>query len=297
MKTVVAMILCAASLSLTGCAAINMTSSATADVSSKPSTQTAVPLQASSAGFKNLNFDDEFTSAQIAPSSTSTASYNWYPGIWFESPAPSTSQFSVSSGVLNLNWTRSSWSSNGLCDASLEGTSKNGTPNHSFRYGYVEVRAKWDTVTGAWPAMWLLPEEGIAGQTPTGEIDLFEGQGADPTFYGTLHTWNEAQQLWYSTPNSFATPAGTDYSQWHTYGLLWTPPSGTTPGKITWYLDNVALGSSNTTSSAQSVFDTQHYYLILGMQEGVNWGTCKPLTDGSPASINMQVDWVHVFGS
>jgi beta-glucanase (GH16 family) len=280
-----------------GCSASNLGGLVSTDSSAQQSTQALAPSQASSAGFSTLVFDDEFNSSSIAQASTSTLTENWYPGIWYENAGPSSSQYSVSSGVLNLTWTRSSWSKNGLCDASLESTSAYGTPNHSFRYGYVEVRAKWDTVTGAWPAIWLLPVQGIQGQSPTGEIDVFEGQGQSTNYYGTLHTWNESDQLWYSTPNTFATPSATDFSQWHTYGLLWTPPSGGKPGKITWYLDNVALGSANTTSSANSPFDTQNYFLILGIQEGVNWNTCQPLTDGSPTSISMQVDWVHVFGS
>lgn len=31
----------------------------------------------------------------------------------------------------------------------------------SFRYGYVEVRARFDCADGVWPAIWLLPKSGI----------------------------------------------------------------------------------------------------------------------------------------
>lgn len=258
------------------------------------------PSQASAAGFSTLAFDDEFTTANIAPTLSSSSTYNWYPGLAFETKPIDPSQIAFSSDTLTLNWNRTQWESSKRCDTSIESEST-AIKGFNLRYGYVEVRMKWDNVVGSWPALWLLPVQGMQGSQQTGEIDMFEGQGLDTHFYGTLHTWNGNTDTWNTNANDrFKTPAGTDYSQWHTYGLLWTPPTGGNPGTITWYLDDVAVGSANTTSSPNSLFDQQNYFLILTDQEGISGqagGTCHPDTDGSPEDINMSVDWVHVWGS
>jgi len=253
------------------------------------------PMQAAAAGFQSLAFDDEFNSLSLAPSGGDSSTDNWYPGLWYEDSGPSSSQTQVNSGVLDLDWTRSGWSSSGLCDATVEGESNSALSGQSFRYGYFEARMKWDNVTGAWPAFWLLPVQAIEGQQNTGELDIFEGQGLDPTYYGTLHTWDGSTPLWASSPNAFSTPAGTDFTQWHEYGLLWNAPENGQPGSVTWYFDNVSVGSASTTNLPNSVFDQQNYFLILSSQEGVNWNSCEPQSDGSAASINLYVDWVHVW--
>jgi beta-glucanase (GH16 family) len=215
---------------------------------------------------------------------------------------PSLVSFDSTGGTVNINWNRTQWASSNRCDTSIETESSKALAGYNFRYGYVEVRMKWDNVVGAWPGIWLLPTQAIQGAQQTGEIDLFEGQGLDSHYYGTLHTWDGQTQTWNTnTNNRFKTPAGTDYSQWHTYGLLWTPPAGGNPGTITWYFDDVAVGSNNTTASANSIFDQETFFLILTNQEGI-WsldtnGVCHPDTDGSTDSFNVSVDWVHIWGS
>lgn len=92
----------------------------------------------------------------------------------------------------------------------------------------------------------------------------------------------------------YAVPAGTDWTQWHTYGLLWTPPANGGPGKVTWYFDNQPVGSQATTQFPGSVFDQQKYFLVLTMQNG-KWGKCAPATDGSAPSMSMSVQWVRVW--
>ena len=118
-----------------------------------------------------------------------------------------------------------------------------------------------------------------------GEFDIFEGQGSDTnTYYGTLHNWSGSTPLWSSSPNYAQVPFATDFSQWHTYGILWTP------GQITWYFDNVPV----LTSSVPASVDAQHYYMILSEQEGANWSE-GDLSGVTADTMNLYVDWVHVF--
>lgn len=143
---------------------------------------------------------------------------------------------------------------------------------------------RWDVTIGAWPAIWMMPVQGVLAEGEHGEIDNFEGQGGESDwFFGTIHDWQANGTITDRACHVLA-PAGTDYAQYHTYGLLWTP------GQITWYFDNQALGSVDT----YPVFEAEDYYLILSMIEGSNW-TYGSLTDVTASSIAMSVDWVRVW--
>jgi beta-glucanase (GH16 family) len=239
--------------------------------------QTAPP-QAS--GY-NLVFSDEFDSSHVSP--TGTGSYTWYPGIWWERSLPLPSLITDSNSALNLTWS----TSGGMYDTSISGLSRDGTQGHTFRYGYFEARMKWDVTTGSWPAFWMVPKQGMQGATDTGEIDIFEGQGSQPfTYFGTLHEWNGTTEIRRNSPNWVNLPISNDFSQWHTYGLLWVP------GKVTWYYDNQALFSSNTTS----VFDAQDFFVVLSMYEGANW-TKGNMTGVTASNLNLSADWVRVWQS
>lgn len=237
--------------------------------------QTAPP-QAS--GY-SLVFSDDFNVLNLSPNGT--GSYTWYPGIWWESSVPLPSLMTASNSVLDLAWSVNG----GMNDTSISTFSRDKTQGRTFRYGYFEARMRWDVVKGAWPAFWMIPKQAAQGATDTGEIDIFEGQGAEPlTFNGSLHEWNGNTEIWHNTPNWVTLPAGNDFSQSHTYGALWVP------GKVSWYYDNQLLFSANTTA----VFDQQDFFLVLSMMEGVNW-TAGNMIGVSATSLNLNVDWVRVW--
>jgi beta-glucanase (GH16 family) len=239
--------------------------------------QTA-PAQAS--GY-NLVFSDEFYALNLSP--TGTGSYTWYPGIWWEPTIPLPSLMTDSNSSLNLTWS----ASGGMSNTSVSTLSRDATQGHTFRYGYFEARMRWDVATGAWPAFWMVPIQGAQGATDTGELDIFEGQGSQPSaYFGTLHEWNGTTEIWHSNPNLASLPSTNDFSQWHTYGMLWVP------GKVTWYYDNVALFSSSTTA----IFDAQDFFLVLGMAEGANW-TKGDMTGVTASNLNLYVDWIRVWQS
>ncbi len=151
---------------------------------------------------------------------------------------------------------------------------------------------RWDVVPGAWPGIWMLPEEGpkrtdfYDGQEDAGELDIFEGQGDQPArFFGTIHRWNDQKELASnSRSNSFWLPSGTDMSQFHTYGLLWDK------GRMTWFFDDKPLHSE----TPYPIFDRQSYFLVLTMQEGANWKS-SDMTGVRTNSMKMDVDWVRVW--
>jgi hypothetical protein len=234
-------------------------------------------------GYKVV-FQEEFDRVDVSPSGL--GSYSWYVNVWFNHKRPPMENISASGSALSLVWRDSQESS----DTSITTMSHDGHHAHAWHYGYFEARLRWDVVKGAWPAFWLIPVEGGSDASKsakeTGELDVFEGQGDHPTtFYGTIHDWVDGKRVAStSNSNSFQLPAGTDLSAYHTYGLLWEP------GKVTWYFDNQPLHSETT----YPIFDKQHYYLILGMQEGANW-RAGDRTGVTAHSMTMNVDWVRVW--
>jgi hypothetical protein len=244
-------------------------------VTSAGNFQISPPPQAS--GYK-LMFSDDFNSLSLSPNGLGT--FNWYnPGMFWESPAPY-SNISASNSTLGLLWKNGQ----GTSDTSIATAAKDGSSSHSWRYGYFEVRMRWDTVTGAWPAIWLIPTQGITcGGCEQGELDIFEGQGVTPTvFTGTIHDWNSPTGH-HSSGKNFNL-GSVDLSQYHTYGVLWVP------GQVTWYFDNQALYSFPT----YSVFDQQNYYLIIGSQEGANWSYGN-LSGVTASQMGVNVDWARVW--
>ena len=102
-------------------------------------------------------------------------------------------------------------------------------------------------------------------------------------FYGTIHDWVGKRHTT-NQPNWYTLPSGFRFSAFHTYGLLWVP------GKVTWYLDDRELYSAPT----PAVVDKQDFFLVLGSQEGANWGAGS-LAGVEAQKINMSVDWVRVW--
>jgi len=244
---------------------------------STASTSVTPPSQA--AGY-NLVFDDEFTTLNISPNRE--GAYNWYEGIWWNSSISPMSDITDSNGAVTLNWVNGQ----GTGSTDISGCSQNGSDCHTYRYGYFEASMKWDPTTGAWPAFWLIPVQGITDPTGEhGEIDVFEGQGTDGTYYATIHDWNNNSDVYNNdSSNAHKFASNVDLTQFHTYAVLWVP------GTISWYFDNQLLGSAQT----DAIFDEQDYYPVFSSQEGINWSEGN--TSGVTAStMPLTVDWIHIF--
>lgn len=244
------------------------------------------PPQAS--GYR-LAFQDNFRALDL--SKDQSGNHTWYPNVFFEHNRPPLENIEASDSGLSLTWR----STQGSSDTSIETSSPTGKYSHAWKYGYFEVRMKWQAVPGAWPALWMIPVESAQGvdfyngQHDSGEVDIFEGQGDHPsTFYGTIHHWIGGKQVESSGDgpprNAFGLSYRNDFSQYHTYGLLWEP------GKMTWFYDDKPLHSEKT----YPVFDRRRYMLILAMQEGAKW-VAGDRSGVSANAMTMKVDWVRVW--
>jgi beta-glucanase (GH16 family) len=148
----------------------------------------------------------------------------------------------------------------------------------------------FNPVAGSWPGIGMYSiMDGPGNDTNNQmypELDIFEWQSNNPTvFSGTIHVWKNSAMI--ASAGVTPTPS-VDYSQFHTYGVLWTPTT------VTWYLDNVSMGSVSITSSPYNeVYNGQQpLFLVLGQQAGCRWVyTCA----GQVSPLDMQVQWVHVY--
>jgi beta-glucanase (GH16 family) len=238
--------------------------------------QPTPPLQATNC---KLVFEDEFNAPALIGDT-------WHEGVWWYHKHAPLSNISTADSALSLQWKRGQEAD----DTSIATLGRHDPNFAAWRYGYFEARMRWDVVNGAWPAFWLIPAQDAndqaiyKGTKETGEIDIFEGQGDHPhTFYGTIHDWVNLHDH-ANKNNEFILSKSTDFSQFHVYGLLWTP------GKVTWYLDNQPLHSEVT----PPIFDRQDFFLVLSMGEGQDWKAGN-LSGVTATSMKMDVDWVRVW--
>jgi beta-glucanase (GH16 family) len=244
----------------------------------------SLPAPLSGSTGYQMVFHDEFDSLNLSP--TGTGSFTWYDGVWFNHQRAPLANISVSNSILTLLWTAGQPST----DTSITTLSRDKTRYHAWRYGYFEARLRWDVVTGAWPAFWMIPVQDAigtdiySGQKESGEIDIFEGQGDQPyTYFATIHDWLNLKDT-ANLNNVVKLSPSVDMSQFHTYGILWVP------GQMTWYLDGVAIHSE----IAPPIFDIQDFFVVLGMQEGAAWKAGN-MTGVTATSMKMDVDWFRVW--
>lgn len=230
-------------------------------------------------------FADDFDHLHLSPDGEGR--YTWFEGVWFHQKHAPLRNISAKGSILSLKWEKGQYAP----DTSITTASHDMRQVKAWRYGYFEARMRWNAVRGAWPAFWLIPVQSATdqnvyeGMRESGELDVFEGQGDHPhTFYGTIHNWVNYHDDHASKDNVFPLPSDTDFSKFHVYGLLWVP------GKVTWYFDDRPLHSEST----PAVFDKQDFFLVLTMQEGVDW-KFGDLSGVTTPSMSLDVDWVRVW--
>lgn len=160
-------------------------------------------------------------------------------------------------------------------------------------YGRFEIRARVDTSTGSWPAIWTL---GISNPWPSnGEIDIMEFYRINgvPTILANV-AWGTRQSFvakWHTEriPLAKFTASEPDWTKkFHVWRMDWTSES------VTLYLDDVLL---NTTLLSQTVNPdgnnpfTKPQYILLNLAIGGNGG--DPGTAGFP--VKYEVDYVRVY--
>jgi beta-glucanase (GH16 family) len=160
---------------------------------------------------------------------------------------------------------------------------------HAYRYGKMEVRARIETQTGLWPAIWTL---GVSGEWPSnGEVDVMEYYGDKilANFaYASATRW---QAIWKGASKPISALGGPAFAtQFHIWTFEWDQ------NQMTILLDGVVMNSvdlSTTVNKSDGInpFRQQHY-LLLNLALGGNSG-------GSLANTvfpsKYEVDYVRIY--
>lgn len=164
--------------------------------------------------------------------------------------------------------------------------------NFSFKYGKIEVRAKFNSVgQGAWPAIWLMPQNEIYKGWPNGgEIDIMERINTDGFVHQVVHQ-SDGESKHVST----GTTQPISSTEYNTYGII------KTPNRIEFYVNGqlTMVHTPKENFEARWPFETD-YYIILNHacadkgQSGINyWPNNVTSTEGFP--YEMAVDYVKVW--
>jgi len=158
----------------------------------------------------------------------------------------------------------------------------------SFQYGKVEIRARFKSAQGAWPALWMLGKNG--GWPANGEMDLMEHLNFDKVVYQTVHSEYTVNIDKSNTPRKGGT-AQVNPDDWNLYGCEWDKDKivFTVNGKSTHTYPRVPEKGEK-----QWPFD-QPFYFVLSMQIGGGWVNGSGATNPNHYPADLSVDYVRVY--
>jgi len=157
-----------------------------------------------------------------------------------------------------------------------------------LQYGRIEALAKLPaSPKGAWPAIWMLPNDYVYGNWPnSGEVDIMEQVSFDPL---NVHFSVHNQVNYGGNSHTETTSIPTDTSAFHKYRVDWTPYA------IRGYYDDAQIFTfvNPGTGPNQWPFD-QKFHLLMNVAIGGSWGGSNGVaTNVCPAT--MQVDYVRFY--
>ena len=159
-----------------------------------------------------------------------------------------------------------------------------------WTYGRFEARAKLPDGQGLWPAFWMLPSDfDYGGWAASGEIDIFELRGENPTeLTSAIHYGGSWPANTYTSASRF----GPDLSQdFHTYAIEWEE------GVIRWYFDDILYSTRTDWWSAGGPYPApfdRRFHILLNVAVGGNF-VQDPPADATYFPKQMEVDYVRVY--
>ncbi|GLS19508.1 hypothetical protein GCM10007874_25250 [Labrys miyagiensis] len=195
--------------------------------------------------------------------------------------------YTVKDGVLNIRaihdpnfvdpngWKRK-WYSGMIATAFSNGRK----PSAVFREGYVEVRQKFPTGSGVWPANWAINMKSQnAGGDPEGtfEIDGIEAYGNDMTVMrSTVHDWGKKTDsggVKYNLPDMSA--------NFHTYGFE------VTKNEVICYFDGAEV---QRLKMLRPNMDDKFFWMF-NLAMGGGWPIAMPAS----GHYDMQIDYIRIY--
>jgi beta-glucanase (GH16 family) len=248
------------------------------------------PLPAGQTGNWNMLFHDEFDGNSLDTSKWTTCYFNFKVGDGCDHDQNELELYqpdniSVNNGVLTLQAEKKTVNAtngqtynytSGMITTGPTSDSSDDT-RFSFKYGYMEMRAKVPAGQGLWPAFWTLPT--TLNWPP--EIDVFEILGNAPNVLNMHYHYPNGTD---DGGDDGVKWTGPDFSAgWHTYAVDWEPNA------ITWYVDGV----QRRTYTDASKITANPMYLIANLAVGGDWPGSPDASTQFPAQF--QIDYIRVW--
>lgn len=183
----------------------------------------------------------------------------------------------------------------------------------SWKYGYIEMKAKLPVTKGCWSAFWMLPKYGCSyvrsSAMDGGELDIVEHVPAESSeenkiyfsahsYYATKEAQDAGDYVGYVHPTSgvqyghdgngiVSTPA-----EWHTYSMLWTDEfvRAFIDGVEYFYAPNPYPGVVNLPYWGFN----QEFYIKLNLAVGGDWGGYNGVATNF-GTQTFEIDYVRVY--
>lgn len=243
----------------------------------------AIPVNAAPSKWE-LFWQDEFTADQL--DNTKWQLCQRGTSDWSNTMSDDPRLLKIKDGVLHLHGIVNDGKDRDAVPFLTAGVNSKG--KFSFQYGKVQVRARFKSAQGAWPAIWMLGNE--KGWPANGEIDLMEHINFDDKIHQTVHSEYTVKIDKTDTPKKSGT-VGINKDDWNTYGCEWDAD------KIVFTVnDKPTLTYPRVPDLGEKQWPfNQPFYLILSMQIGGNWVNAKGATVPTHYPAGMEIDWVRVY--
>ncbi len=158
----------------------------------------------------------------------------------------------------------------------------------NFGIGRLEIKARLHGATGAWPAIWLLPDNDVKWPKG-GEIDIMERLNYDAKAYQTVHSHYTVDLGKKETPPHYST-GKINPDKYNVYAVEIHADS------LVFFINNKKTFSyprlAEFDKDGQFEFAKYPLYLMIDMQLGGDWvGKINP----KDVPVSMEVDWVRYY--
>ena len=230
-----------------------------------------------------LLWQDEFTDNQL--DQTKWARCKRRRSNWNDTMSDDPSLLVINDGVLHLRGIENDNQDKDPAPYLTAGITSKG--KYFFQYGKVQIRARFKSAQGAWPALWMMPE--TTPKVGYGEIDLMEHLNFENKVYQTVHSdYTKKDQN--KPPQRYCEP-NIDRDTWNTYGCEWDE------NKIIFTVNSkptLTYPRTPELGEKQWPFDDP-YYFILSMQIGGSWVNGSGPTNPAHYPAGMEIDWIRVY--
>jgi len=163
--------------------------------------------------------------------------------------------------------------------------------SRNWQYGRFEARMKLPVSKSMWPAFWLMPQSWATGHSTwpaSGEIDIMEGKGSNPSWTsGAIHFQN-TDNNWQYRFNVFELMNGNFHDDWHVFAYEWTAT------EHRWYLDDQIFQRYTKADLATNPYPfDQPAHIKFDLALGGGFDGLPDSTTVTP--MRFQVDYVRVY--